>query len=61
MAATEAQKKAVKKYKETKIRRVSLEMPIELYEQMKVCADLLGEPVNKYIKTAIQDRMSTGK
>lgn len=46
-----------KKYKEKNIKRVPLDMQIELYEALKQAAEAQGETVNGFIKTAIKERM----
>lgn len=46
-----------KKYKEKNIKRVPLDMQIELFEALKQTAEAQGETVNGFIKTAIKERM----
>ena len=61
MATSEAQKRAVTKYREAKIKRIPLDVSIDMYNQIKVAADLFGEPVNRFIKNAIQERLEKGR
>lgn len=53
----ESAKKAVAKYKKANIKRIPLEMQITYYAKLKEAADKAGEPMNSYIKGAIQMRM----
>lgn len=46
-----------KKYKEKKIKRVPLDMQIELYEALRQAAERNKESVNGFIKAAIAERM----
>jgi len=46
-----------KKYKEKNIKRVPLDMQIELYEALRQAAERNKESVNGFIKTAINERM----
>ena len=48
---------ASRKYKERAIKRVPLDMQITDYEALKKAAAASGEPVNTYIKRAIQERI----
>ena len=57
VATSDAQKRAVKKYQE-KMKRVPLDMPIEDYESVKRIASYVGEPVNRYIKRAVAQRLA---
>lgn len=50
-----------KRYNATHIKRVHLDMQISLYEEIKACADEVGEPVNTYIKKAIKARLEYQK
>lgn len=47
-----------KKYKEKKIKRVPLDMQIDMYEKLKQTAEKNGETVNGFIKKAIADRLN---
>ena len=53
MAVPEKQKRYYSKH----IRRVNLDMQKEFYEELKACADEVGEPVNTFIKKAIRTRI----
>ena len=57
MAATEAQKKAIEKYKAKNIKRVPLDMQLSDYDALKAAATEAGQPVNGYIKQAIAEKM----
>ena len=48
---------ASRKYKEKSIKRVPLDMQLTDYEALKAAAAAAGEPVNTYIKRAIQERI----
>lgn len=61
MTVSEAQKRASMKYHKEKIKRVPLDISKEKYEEIKAAADKAGESVNGYIKTAIDNRMNSGK
>ena len=45
------------KYAKTKLKRIPLDVQKEKYEEIKAAADAVGESVNGYIKTAIDQRM----
>ena len=57
MAYNENSYKAAKKYKADNIKRVPLDMQIELYNEIKEAAATEGESVNGYIKKAVIQRM----
>ena len=44
-------------YRKEKLKRVSLELPKEKYNDLKSAADNANESVNGYIKKAIEQRM----
>lgn len=48
---------SVYNYKAKHIKRVPFDMQIEDYEKLKAAAESAGEPVNRYIKNAIAQRM----
>ena len=51
-------RKAETKYKNKAIKRVPLDMQKNFYEEtLKPAADRQGEPVNTFIKTAINERL----
>lgn len=59
MANTEAQTRAMLKYAKSHIRRVPFDVQIEYYENvLKPTAESLGEPVNTFIKKAIEERIA---
>lgn len=44
-------------YAKTNLKRIPLDVQKEKYDQIKAAADTAGEPVNSYIKRAVDDRM----
>lgn len=58
MPITDAQRRAVYKYKAENIKRVPLEMQNSEYAALKAAADAVGKPVNRYIKDAIAEVMA---
>lgn len=58
MSITEAQKRAVYKYKAENIKRVPLDVQKDEYAALKAAADSAGIGVNAYIKEAIREKMS---
>ena len=60
MPITDAQRRAVYKYKAENIKRVPLEMQKSDYDALKAAADAVGKPVNRYIKDAIAEAMARG-
>lgn len=59
--ATESQKKSIARYKERKWKRVPLDIDKTYFsDTLKPAADKAGEPVNTYIKKAIQARIDSG-
>lgn len=58
MPYNESQKLASYKYRAKSIRRISLEMQHDQYNDLKIAAERAGEPVNKYIKIAIKQRIN---
>lgn len=48
-----------KRYNSKHIKRVNLDMQKTFYDELKACADELGEPVNTFIKKAIRTRIDT--
>lgn len=61
MAYNESTYKASQKYKANNIKRIPLDVPKEKYEAIKAAAEAAGEPVNGYIKRAIDERMQNEK
>lgn len=57
MPANEAKKKYNLQYAKNKLKRIPLDVKKEKYEEIKAAADAAGEPVNGYIKKAIDERM----
>ena len=57
MALTEQRKESMYKYAREKLKRIPLDVQKEKYEEIKAAADAAGEPVNGYIKKAIDERM----
>lgn len=54
MSLTDSQRRANNKYKQTHIKRIPLDVPVEFYEQIKTYAIENGYTVNGLIKEAIQ-------
>ena len=55
---TESRKNSHMKYAMKKLKRVPLDMQKDYYEEvLKPMADSLGEPVNTFIKKAIEERI----
>lgn len=44
-------------YAKKKLKRIPLDVQKEKYEEIKAAADKVGLPVNRYIKTAIDEKM----
>ena len=57
MTLTESQKQARYNYAKKALKRIPLDVPKEKYEEIKAAADAADEPVNRYIKNAIEERM----
>ncbi len=57
MPTNEAKKKYDIQYAKDKLKRIPLNVQKEKYEEIKAAADNAGEPVNGYIKKAIDERM----
>ena len=57
MALTEQRKESMYKYAREKLKRIPLDVQKEKYEEIKAAADAANEPVNGYIKKAIDERM----
>ena len=50
-----------KNYRKEKLKRISLEVPKEYYEQIKIHAESMNESVNGFIKRAIKEGMKNDK
>lgn len=46
-------------YRKKNLKRVPLDLSIEKYQEVKKKADALGEPVNAFIKKAIDARLQS--
>lgn len=57
MPVSQAQLRAVAKYKKENYRRIPLDVPIEYHEYIKARAKQDGQKVNEWIKQAIDQRM----
>ena len=57
MALTENQKQSRIKYAKKALKRIPLDVQKTKYDQIKEAATSVGETVNGYIKTAINERM----
>lgn len=55
-----AQRKAIYKYQQEKLKRIPFDVHKEDYPAIKNAADLAGESVNGYIRKAVQLRMMLG-
>ena len=58
MAYNEKSKQYRYRYEKEHLKRVPLDMPIEDYESIKRIASYVGEPVNRYIKRAVAQRLA---
>lgn len=61
MPTSETKKKYDMQYAREKLKRIPLNVQKDKYEEIKAAADAAGEPVNGYIKTAIDMRMENEK
>lgn len=59
MALSEQRKEYLYDYQKTKLKRIPLDVQKEKYEEIKTAATAAGEPVNGYIKKAIDMRMES--
>ena len=50
-------KEYLNNYHKTKLKRVPLDMPIDKYNELKKHCDKINEPVNTFIKRAIQEQI----
>ncbi len=57
MSANEAKRKYDIQYAKEKLKRIPLDVKKEKYEELRVAAEAAGEPINGYIKKAIDERM----
>ncbi|MCD7743988.1 MAG: hypothetical protein LUI13_01635 [Lachnospiraceae bacterium] len=57
MPLSEQRKDYLTEYKKAKLKRVPLDVSKEKYEEIKAAATSVGESVNGYIKTAIDQRI----
>ena len=57
MVVSDSQKRAARKYIQTHIKRIPLDVQKEHYDAIKAAADANGETVNGFIKTAINERL----
>lgn len=58
MPYSDAAKRATYKYHAAKIKRIPLDVKATDYETIKAASDRAGQPVNTYIKQAIQERLT---
>ncbi len=54
---SEAQKKAVAKYKEKNYKRIPYDVPAVFAERIRAAASATNESVNGYITTAVKQRL----
>ena len=57
MPMTDQRKDYLYSYQKKNLKRIPLDVQKEKYEEIKAAADAAGEPVNGYIKKAIDERM----
>lgn len=57
MALSESRKKSMYKYARENLKRVPLDLPKDLYEEVKAHAQSHSESVNGFIKRAIAETM----
>lgn len=57
MALTEQRKESMYKYAKENLKRIPLDVRKEKYEEIKAAAQKSNLSVNKYIKTAIDEKM----
>lgn len=58
---TKAQGEAAARYAKKHLKRIPLDVQKEKYDEIKDAATAAGEPVNTYIKKAIDQRMASEK
>lgn len=61
MALSEKKKASNAKWDSENLKRMSLAVPIELYEQMRVYTQESGESTNGFIKRAITRALAPGR
>ena len=57
MPLSEQRKESMYKYAKNNLKRIPLDVQKEKYDEIKAAADKAGLPVNRYIKTAINEKM----
>lgn len=57
MPTNEAKKQYDLQYAKDKLKRIPLDVKKAKYEEIKAAAEAAGEPINSYIKKAIDERM----
>lgn len=57
----ESRKQSMMKYAKKNLKRIPLDVQLSEYDRIKAAADAAGEPVNTYIKNAINARLESGK
>lgn len=57
----ESRKKSMMQYAKKNLKRIPLDVQLKEYELIKAAATAAGEPVNTYIKNAINRRMESGE
>jgi len=58
MSMSEERKQYLLNYQKEKVRRVALGLSHAEYDRLKAAADLAGESVSSFIKTAITERIN---
>lgn len=51
---TDERKEYLKEYRKTNLKRIPLDVPLDMYAQIKECADNSGYKVNTWIKIALR-------
>lgn len=58
---TDERKEYLKHYRETKLKRIPLDVPLEMYDDIKECADFSGCKVNTWIKNRLKAAIEDSK
>lgn len=59
--ALENKKQYTMDYAKTHLKRIPLDVQIDMYEKIKRAAEEAGESVNGYIKRSIEKRLNSGE
>ena len=58
MPMKEERKNYLLNYAKEHVKRIPLDVPHEMYDNIKAHADRAGMPVNRYLKTAAEEKMA---